>query len=259
MGSAHVQGDLWGARMRDWADVQEPLGGPLFEAVLSSTKIAEGTQVLDAGCGTGIFLAMASAHGAKCAGVDASAWSIQWARQRVPEAELHIGDVEGLPFEDGRFDVVVGNDSFQFAESPKNALREAHRVLRAGGLISIATWATEDKCQAKPLFEALHALLPSSPRAAGPFALSAPGAVEAQLKEAGFSAVESQEVVCRWEYRDEETMLRGVLSAGPAVAAIRNTDEARVREAAIVALAPFEKPDGAYVLDNTFRYVVARR
>jgi hypothetical protein len=34
MGTANLQSQLWGARARDWAEVQEGVVAPLYEAVL---------------------------------------------------------------------------------------------------------------------------------------------------------------------------------------------------------------------------------
>ena len=48
-GSADVQGELWGARARDWAEVQEPTARPLYEAVLRETGIGPRTALLDVG------------------------------------------------------------------------------------------------------------------------------------------------------------------------------------------------------------------
>ncbi|HET6750747.1 MAG TPA: hypothetical protein VFL71_15970 [Actinomycetes bacterium] len=59
-----------------------------------------------------------------------------------------------------------------------------------------------------------------------------------------------------WEYSDEETLLRGLLSAGPAARAIAEAGEARVRDAVLAAVAPYRAPGGAYRLHNV-RYAIA--
>jgi hypothetical protein len=35
MGTAQIQGELWGAKAADWAELQEPAWKPVFEAALS--------------------------------------------------------------------------------------------------------------------------------------------------------------------------------------------------------------------------------
>jgi cyclopropane fatty-acyl-phospholipid synthase-like methyltransferase len=69
MGTAEVQGALWGARARDWADIQEPAWRPVFEAALRHAGVGAGTLLLDVGCGAGGALALAREMGAEVAGL----------------------------------------------------------------------------------------------------------------------------------------------------------------------------------------------
>ena len=48
--------------------------------------------------------------------------------------EGHIGFAEQLPFESGRFDVVVCDNVLEHLQEPANVLAEVHRVLKPGGL-----------------------------------------------------------------------------------------------------------------------------
>ena len=41
MGTAKIQGQIWGTRARDWAEVQEGFTIPLYEAVLNRTLKGE--------------------------------------------------------------------------------------------------------------------------------------------------------------------------------------------------------------------------
>lgn len=59
-------------------------------------------------------------------------------------------------------------------------------------------------------------------------------------------------------YPDAETMLRGLLSAGPAVRAIEHVGEEAVKDAVLKALEPFKTPDGGYHFCNKFLYLIAR-
>ena len=114
-GSAGRWGPLFGARAGDWAETWEGpggWGGLVYEHVLDRTAIGPATSVLDCGCGAGRFLQLASAHGAKVAGIDAAGAMVELAAERAPEADLCVGDLEGLPWGDGSFDVVTGFSSF---------------------------------------------------------------------------------------------------------------------------------------------------
>lgn len=259
-GSAAVQGELWGARARDWAEVQEPMVQPLYEAVIVRAGIGSGMRLLDVGCGAGLFCSMAARQGARVSGFDAAQPLIAIARQRTPEGDFQVGEMEELPFPARLFDLVTGFNSFQFAADPLQALREARRVGRPRAQLVVATWGRPEDCEAAAYLAALRPLLPPPPPGApGPFALSAAGALEALLRQASLKPVLTEEVDCPWLYRDEPTALRGLLSAGPAVKAIQTAGEDRVKEAVLKAVAPFRTGAGGYRLKNKFRYVVARR
>jgi hypothetical protein len=72
MGTAEVQGELWGASAADWATVQEPAWRPVYERVLDLAGVGIGISLLDIGCGAGGALMAAQRRGAAVAGLDAS-------------------------------------------------------------------------------------------------------------------------------------------------------------------------------------------
>jgi SAM-dependent methyltransferase len=258
MGSAERNAALWGARPRDWADVQEGQVRPLYDAVLDELRVGDGTRLLDVGCGAGMAAQLAAERGARVSGFDATEPLVEVARERVPEGDFRVGDMESLPYGDDSFDAVVGFNSFQFAADPGTALREAARVGVAGAPIAVATWGRADQCEARAILGAQGTLLPPPPPdAPGPFALSEPGALDRLLEQAALTASEPREVETVWRYPDVETAMRGLKGAGPATAAIRAVGEERLDEVLREALAPFTSEDGTVVLRNVFRYVVA--
>jgi hypothetical protein len=91
----------------------------------------------------------------------------------------------------------------------------------------------------------------------GPFALSAPGALEDFAAVAGLRARGSRDVDCPFEYPDEATALRALLSVGPAVKAIRHAGGDAVRRAVREASAPYRTAAGGYRIANRWRFVVA--
>src|SRR5436853_4939631 len=68
-GSAAVQGELWGARARDWADLQEPVQHEIYPPVLDAAGVGAGTILLDVGCGSGVAASIAAARGARVHGI----------------------------------------------------------------------------------------------------------------------------------------------------------------------------------------------
>jgi SAM-dependent methyltransferase len=258
-GSAEVQGKLWGARADDWAQYQEPLSAPLFERVLDVAGVGPRTQYLDLGTASGIAASFAARRGARVSGLDASTELIEIARGRVPEGDFRVGEIEDLPYADGTFDVVTGFNSFQYATQPVEAIREAARVTKPGGIVVAAVWGREQDCEAVAILRALASQLPPPPPGApGPFALSADGALEALLREAGIEPFATEDVPTPWSYDSRETAVRAHLSSGPAARAIEHSGERSVREAIAAVIAPFALPDGGYELRNSFRFVAAR-
>jgi SAM-dependent methyltransferase len=257
-GSAPVQGRVWGARARDWAEVQEATSLPLFDAIADRLGIGAGTRVLDVGCGAGGFLRRLADRGADATGLDAAPALLAIARERLPGADLREGEMEQLPWDDGGFDAVCGINAVQYATRPTVAAAEAARVTRSGGLVAIASWGRPEACQAAAYIDALGALLPPPPPGApGPFALSQPGALASLARAAGLQVAEEADVEVVWAYPDASTLLRGLLAAGPAVRAIAEAGEARIRHAILAAVAPYRTPGGAYRLHNLLRYVIA--
>jgi SAM-dependent methyltransferase len=259
-GSAQMQGDLWSVRARDYAELQEPHFRPLYESVLQRSEVADARSSLDVGCGPGLAAQVFVQKIANVSGVDASAAFIDIARQRLPGRDFRVGEMEVLPYPDDSFDVVTGFNAFQYAASPNNALGEARRILRPGGAIVIATWGLPEDCEAAGHLKALGALMPPPPPGApGPFALSDESKLKVLAAEAGFTPIVVVDVACPWTYPDLKTALRGMLSAGPAERAVRNSSPERARDAVASSIASYRRPSGAYRLDNKFRYLVARK
>jgi SAM-dependent methyltransferase len=257
MGTAKHQGQIWGARAQDWADIQERVAIPVYETVLQKTGVSKGTAVLDIGCGSGIFCEMATELGAQVSGLDASESLLEIARKRVPDGDFRTGEMEELPYPNRAFDVVTGFSSFQFAANPVAALQEASRVSRTGTVV-IAVFGKPEESESTAYLAAMGALVPPPPPGApSPFALSADGALEAFAQKAGLRPGHVETVASPWEYRDDETALRGLLSSGPAIRAIQAKGEAEVRRAILQALLPFKTSSGGYHLSNSYRYMIA--
>jgi hypothetical protein len=139
-----------------------------------------------------------------------------------------------------------------------NALREARRVAKPDGRVAMAVWGRPEDQDSVALITALSKLLPPPPPGApGPFALSAPGRVEALLQQAGLTPLSSGEVDLPFEFPDLETAVRGSMSTGPAAIAIRQAGAEAVQRAIAESLAPFRTSEGGYRQRNTFRYVIA--
>jgi SAM-dependent methyltransferase len=258
MGSAQVQGELWGAAAQDWAELAEPSGAPLYEETFEAIGVSSGTRLLDAGCGAGYALQLAAKRGAVVSGFDASAELLAVAGTRLPDADLRRGDLEELPYDDDAFDAVTAFNSVQYAADPVGALREIRRVATPDGPVAVASWGDPERCEARHVIGALGALLPPPPPGAGgPFALAAPGALETLVESAGLTAERAFEIETPFVYADLDTAVRAGLSSGPARGAINHAGVDAVREALRDAQRRFVQPDGTVRIENVMRVVVA--
>jgi SAM-dependent methyltransferase len=93
-----------------------------------------GLQLLDVACGTGEWLSAAAELGAAPVGVDIAHKALGVCRQRLPQAEIHCGPAETLPFADHRFDVVSCLGALEHFLDPLAALREMVRVAKPSAI-----------------------------------------------------------------------------------------------------------------------------
>jgi SAM-dependent methyltransferase len=206
---------------------------------------------------------LAAARGAQASGIDAAEGMIAIARRRVPGADLRVGPMEALPWDDGSFDVVTGINAFQFAADVTRALGEARRVTRAGGRVAAANWARPGGREEELLAVtgALRALAPpvADPPATAPAAPSVgePGVVEELARAAGLAPQRTGSVEVRFAAPDLATLERAVLDGAGLRGVTTGADPDAVRETIREAAAPFRQPDGAYRFTNEFVYVVA--
>jgi SAM-dependent methyltransferase len=258
MGSSHVQGALWGIEARVWSETFEPITRPLFEQVHDELGTGGGTKLLDAGCGSGLALQIGAERGAEVAGIDAAAGMLTIARERNPDAELHEGDLEDLPWDDDRFDAVTGFNSVQYASNPVAALRELRRVTATGAPLALATWAEAERCESRVVFTAIGGLLPPPPAGAGgPFALSAPGNLEALVEQAGLKPQRADEVAVDFVFANLGDAVHAHLAAGPGRRAIEHAGREAATDALRASMESSVQPDGTSVHRNAFRYLIA--
>ena len=255
-GSAGRWGPRWGSRPAAWAATEEQQL-PTYEAAIERIGIGAGTRVLEVGCGSGVFLRAAADLGARVSGLDASSALLELARARVPEADLHLGDLQFLPFADDAFDVVVGFNSFFFASDIVAALREAGRVAVPGGTVLIQVWGRHGTCDLDAIKPIVRPFFPGyDPSAPPPPDLAEPGALEGLASAAGLAAGDAFDVAWAFAYEDDDALTRSLLAAGE-VGTAAGEREPEVRAALLGVLEPFRTPEGGYRLENTWHFLLA--
>lgn len=257
---AAVQRRLWSADPEGWAAFSEPHTRPLFLAVLDAVGAGPGIRLLDLGCGTGLLPALAHDRGAEVVGLDIAPALLAVAERLVPEAELHVADVQRLPFADASFDAVTAVNAFPFAADPVAAIGEAARVLRPGGRLGVGLFAEPERAESTAVHHAMSRLSP--PARAGdhaPYALSAGDDLARALRAAGLALGDGGEVECVWAYRSHVDAVRGLMGSAGGTRAVEDAGADVVSAAIRSALAPFTDPSGAVAMHNVFRWVLARK
>ena len=249
--TAGTEGPEWSARAAGWAEQWGAFAAPAREALAEAAGIGPGTRVLDIGCGSGELCALAAGRGAEVAGIDAAEGMIEIARRRLPGADLRVGPMEQLPWEDGAFDVATAVNALQFAADYVGALAEAARVVRPGGVVAICNWGPLEH---RDLFAVMD-VLRDGPSAAGPV-IGDPGELERRARAAGLEPREAGDVDVPFEAPDVAAVQRAFL-VDAVGGALERLGEAEVRRRVAEAAAPFRRDDGSYRFENRFRYLVA--
>lgn len=115
------------------------LSHPAMRVLLEYFKKSE--NILDMGCGEGTRLATlikeVNAPGKKTEGIDASKIAISLASKKYPDLNFVEGNLENLPYQDGKFDLLYSAYVFEHLTNPEKVLKEAIRVLKNKGFFMI--------------------------------------------------------------------------------------------------------------------------
>jgi SAM-dependent methyltransferase len=172
---------------------------------------------LDIGAGTGSLTLAAAGRwpASRIISLDASAAMLSVARRRVAadraaddpgRFEWLVGDAASIPLEDASVDVVTSAFMLQLVPDRPRVLREVHRVLRPGGIFGLVTWIAEELVlEADDEFDEVVAELGLDVASDGfrpPRHTDYEGVDEAgaELRAAGFSAVDAREDLLRYAW-----------------------------------------------------------
>jgi SAM-dependent methyltransferase len=128
-----IERDHW------WRVGMQQIAASLLGLRLRGTNLA----LLDAGCGTGGYLAWMAETDAfeRLVGVDLSPEAIQLAAAAVPGADLRVMGLTSLPFGNAEFDIVTLNDVLQHVheDAVEASLHELRRVAKPSGALLVRT------------------------------------------------------------------------------------------------------------------------
>jgi SAM-dependent methyltransferase len=196
---------------------------PFIESLLDAVHVARGTRLLDIACGPGFLTSAGRARGAVARGLDFSPAMLAVASKRERAVRFDEGDAEALPYADGEFDAAVSNFGIHHVPRPLFALREAHRVLRAGGRVAFSFWAEPGENVAwKLVFDAVarhgDRAAARTPVPGGGFGTAAQCADA--LREVGFADCTTRLVYATWQHRDAQALVTALRAGTARMAAI---------------------------------------
>jgi SAM-dependent methyltransferase len=117
------------------------------ESLAEAADVRAGERVLDVAAGNGNATLAAARRFAEVVSTDYVPALLDKGRVRAEAEHLdvrfQVADAEALPFEDGRFDVVLSAFGAMFTPEHRRVAGEMMRVLRPGGRLGMANWTPE--------------------------------------------------------------------------------------------------------------------
>lgn len=207
---------------------------PVREWLIRELAPRPGDTLLElaAGAGdTGFEAAAVIGPAGRLISTDFSPAMLEIARRRALElqvgnADFRVMDAERIQLDTDSVDGVLCRFGYMLMADPAAALAESRRVLRPGGRLVLAVWATPER---NPFFSVFAAILadvghlpPPGPGSLNPFSLASPQRNRELLASAGFGVEAMEEIEVRFSFRDLEEYLTFVAdTAGPASIALR--------------------------------------
>jgi SAM-dependent methyltransferase len=270
--------DQWDRSAAGWrarrAELQE-VAGAVSRWMVEAVAPQPGETVLELAAGpgdTGLLAAELVRPDGKLISTDASEAMLEVARDRARElgledvAEFRQIDAEWIDLPTAGVDAALCRWGYMLMPDPEAALRETRRVLRPGGRLALAAWASAGEnpwasVGAQELRRHLGQPEPD-PAAPGMFAFAAPGAIEDRLQDAGFTDVAVESVDVEFQHPSFEHWWEARLDCSvPFADAIGGRDEdevAQVRALLERALEPYRAADGSLSLPGRTLVAAAR-
>jgi ubiquinone/menaquinone biosynthesis C-methylase UbiE len=163
----------------------------VFRKLLETGAIGAGSHVLEVGCGTGNYLAAVRAA-VGCAGWGCDPSPGMLLKARAAGLQLYLGRAERLALPDEVVDLIFSVDVIHHVQDRPAFLREAYRVLKAGGRICTVTdsaWIIQNR---QPLSTYFPETVPHELRRYPPI-----GQLRERMAQVGFREMVEQTVETR--------------------------------------------------------------
>lgn len=126
-----------GATTRSWASRTDANGVSSYDRLARGRAAQVEGWILDLACGDGYLLERLVLHApqAQCVGIDMSSGELDAARTRLQDTRVELvdGRAQALPFESGRFELVLCHMALMLFDELPGVLSEVRRVLTPAG------------------------------------------------------------------------------------------------------------------------------
>lgn len=169
-------------------------------SALDLARVREGADVLDVATGPGTLAVQAAPVANRVVALDFAPRMLEELARRARESglsniEVLQADGQALPLPDASFDAAFSMFGLIFFPDRARGFRELLRVLRPGGRAVVSSWRPFVHVPPiKAAFDFLVELMPELPFGKSKAPLGEPEEFEAELRDAGFTAVEVHSV-----------------------------------------------------------------
>jgi SAM-dependent methyltransferase len=270
-----VRLENWAAMAVGWErarEEREQMAAPVTEWLVRELAPNHGEVVLELAAGqgdVGFEVAPRLGKSGRLISSDFSAAMLEIARRRGEElgltnVEFRELDAEALHLDDDSVDAVVCRFGYMLMPNPAIALTETRRVLRAGGRLAFAVWASGDRnpwISGAGRILVAHGHMPPPERGEpGMFVLANEKELRALVEDAGFANVRTENVPVHNHYHDVDEYVRRSTEMGGmfsrAWAAAPEDERRAMTEELGEAFEPFAV-DGGYELPGLALCVLA--
>jgi SAM-dependent methyltransferase len=269
--------ESWGEMASGWEDRREWLMGVtglVNDWLVRKADPQPGQTYLDVAGGTGdlsFLVAERVGDAGKVIYTDFAPEMVDVARRQgegrgAGNVEYRVLDAERMDLDDDSVDGVVCRFGYMLMADPAAALRHTRRVLRDGGPLACAVWATPDRnpwaaVPGMTMVQRGH-LPPPEPGAPGIFAMGMPERIQELITGAGFAEPEIEEIAFDFHYADADDLWDALVRlAGPlarVVNALPDDERQATREAILENVASYRNEDGSYTAPAATWGVLAR-
>ena len=256
--------ERWESAARGWEERREAFqrdAQPVSVWLVEHLEPQPGYRILELAAGvgdTGLLAAELVQPGGSVLITDGAEARVEAAKRRAEEVgaknvEVRQMEAEWIDLPTASVDGIISRWGYMLLADPGAALSETRRVLRPGGRVTLAAWASPDdnpwlSAVARSIVDLGFGERPA-PDQPGPFAFAEPGRIEGLLETAGFDEilVEPLDFPMRHPsldaFFDHQTAMSSNLRT--TLAALSPADHTRLRDEIDARLNEFVRTDGS--------------